>query len=55
MRCIECDAPVTEQEMKERYEELSKYGIVPMLVPMCKECRAKAWDKREKLIVKRIQ
>jgi hypothetical protein len=48
MKCIHCGVEVSEQEMRARYDELSRRGIVPMMITMCKECRetprkAKTW------------
>lgn len=38
-KCIKCGVAVSDEEMKARYEELMKQGIMPMMVCMCKECR----------------
>lgn len=37
--CTKCGGPISEEEFKKRYEELLAQGIVPMMVPICKECR----------------
>ena len=39
-KCIKCGREISTQESQERYEEImKKYGVVPMMVPICKECR----------------
>lgn len=39
-KCVKCGKEISDEEFRERYEEITKkYGIVPMMVPICKECR----------------
>ena len=39
MACVKCNKPVSEEEMRVRYNELLARGIVAVMVPMCQECR----------------
>ena len=39
MNCAVCGKFVSIEEHRERYEELKKTGVIPMMISMCKECR----------------
>ena len=39
MNCAVCGKFVSPEEHRERYEELKKMGVIPMMISMCKECR----------------
>jgi len=45
MKCMKCGKTVSEQDMRDRYEELAKKGIIAMLIPMCVDCRLEGWEK----------
>lgn len=43
VKCTKCGREISDEESRARYEEvMQKYGIVPMMIPICKECREKA-------------
>jgi len=54
-KCIKCGAVVSDQEMKNRYDELCKQGIIPKMVTLCNDCRIAAWTSPSSLIVKRVK
>lgn len=39
MYCIKCGKLISDEEFKARYEELVRQGVVPNMIPICKECR----------------
>jgi hypothetical protein len=44
---------VSDEQMRARYEELSKQGIIAHIVAMCMECRKNAWSGKT-VIVKKV-
>lgn len=51
MKCVDCGAPISQEQMDARRAELEKQGMIARIVPMCEECRNKP---RKPYVIRRV-